>query len=126
MLAGDDPEEIRAWVERTLGDPHVTVEIARPPDVPNLSPPDTELYKALGKGLRRRRPDVVVVPEILVAFTDNWVFRNCGLHAYGWSPFVVDEGEVRRVHGNDERVSLENLRAGARAYTEMLLDFAGA
>jgi acetylornithine deacetylase/succinyl-diaminopimelate desuccinylase-like protein len=30
------------------------------------------------------------------------------------------------VHGNDERISLDNLRQGARAYTELLLAFAGA
>ncbi|OGL29642.1 MAG: hypothetical protein A3G44_09325 [Candidatus Rokubacteria bacterium RIFCSPLOWO2_12_FULL_73_47] len=126
MLAGDDPEEIRGWVERTIGDGQVRVEITQPPCLPNLSPPDTALYKALDAALRRRRPDAVVVPEILVAFTDNWVFRRSGLHAYGFSPFVVDEGELRRIHGNDERVSLDNVRAGARAYTEMLLDFAGA
>jgi acetylornithine deacetylase/succinyl-diaminopimelate desuccinylase-like protein len=69
---------------------------------------------------------VVVAPEILVAFTDNWVFRRCGLHGYGWSPFVLDEGEWSRIHGNDERISLENVREGARCYTEMLLDVAGA
>lgn len=31
-----------------------------------------------------------------------------------------------RVHGNDERLSLENLALGARGYTEMPLAVAGA
>jgi len=68
----------------------------------------------------------VVAPEILVGFTDNWVFRNCGLHGYGWSPFVLEESEWRRVHGNDERISLENLQAGVRCQVELLLDVAAA
>ena len=34
--------------------------------------------------------------------------------------------EWRRIHGNDERISLENIRAGVRAYTEMLLAVAAA
>jgi acetylornithine deacetylase/succinyl-diaminopimelate desuccinylase-like protein len=84
------------------------------------------MYKALADVLRRRAPDAVVVPEILVAFTDNWVFRNCGLHGYGWSPFLLDEVELVRIHGNDERISLENLRAGARSYVELLLAMAAA
>jgi len=126
MLAGEDPQEIRDWVRRAVADDHVEVEITDPPKQPNLSPPDTELYKHLAEGLRRRAPGVVVVPEILVGFTDNWVFRNCGLHGYGWSPFVLDEDEIRRVHGNDERVSLDNIRAGVRSYTEMLLGVAQA
>jgi acetylornithine deacetylase/succinyl-diaminopimelate desuccinylase-like protein len=126
MLAGDDPTEIREWVTRVVDDEHVQVQFAREPKVPNLSPPDTEMYKALAGTLARRAPGVVVAPEILVAFTDSWVFRRMGLQAYGWSPFILDEGEWRRVHGNDERISVENLREGARAYTELLLAVASA
>jgi acetylornithine deacetylase/succinyl-diaminopimelate desuccinylase-like protein len=126
MLAGDDPQEIAAWVRGVIADEHVQVSIAREPKIPNLSPPDTELYKAMADALRRRAPGVVVAPMILVAFTDNWVFRRCGLHGYGFSPFVMEEAELQRIHGNDERISLENLREGVRVYTEMLRDVAGA
>jgi len=126
MLTGDDPEEIAAWVRGVIADEHVQVTIAREPKIPNLSPPDTELYKAMSDALQRRAPGVVVAPMILVAFTDNWVFRRCGLHGYGFSPFILDDAEVQRIHGNDERISLENLREGARIYTEMLLKVAGA
>ena len=126
ILADEDPEEIMAWVRQIIADPHVEVSATSAPKVPNLSPPDTDLYKSLANALRRRAPGVVVAPEIMVGFTDNWVFRRCGLHAYGFGPFVLDEGEVRRIHGNDERISVENLTAGVRCYTEMLLDMAAA
>jgi acetylornithine deacetylase/succinyl-diaminopimelate desuccinylase-like protein len=124
MLAGDDPEEILAWVRRVVADDGIEVTTVREPKLPNMSPPDTELYKALGDAMQRRAPGVVVAPAIMVGFTDNWVFRGLGLHGYGWSPFVLDEDGFMRIHGNDERISLENLRAGARAYTELLLNFA--
>ncbi len=126
MLAGDDPDEIVAWVRRVIDDDQVEVRVTGEAKVPNLSPPDTELYKSLADALRRRAPGAVIAPEILVGFTDNWVFRGCGLHGYGWSPFIMDEGEWGRVHGNDERLSLENIREGARTYVEMLLGVAGA
>jgi acetylornithine deacetylase/succinyl-diaminopimelate desuccinylase-like protein len=126
MLAGDDPEEIRQWVTQAVDDEHVEVAFVREPKIPNLSPPDTELYKALAAALARRAPGVVVAPQILVAFTDNWVFRRMGLQGYGFSPFILDEDEWRRLHGNDERISLENIEQGARTYTELLLAVAGA
>jgi acetylornithine deacetylase/succinyl-diaminopimelate desuccinylase-like protein len=126
MLAGDDPDEIRQWVTRAVDDEHVEIAFGREPKIPNLSPPDTELYKALADALVRRLPGVVVAPEILVAFTDNWVFRRLGLQGYGWSPFILSEEEWRRIHGNDERISLDNVEQGARAYTELLLAVAGA
>jgi acetylornithine deacetylase/succinyl-diaminopimelate desuccinylase-like protein len=49
-----------------------------------------------------------------------------GLQAYGFSPFILDAGEWRRVHGNDERVSVDNIVQGARIYTEMLETVAAA
>lgn len=126
MLAGEDPDEILAWVRGVVADDQVTVEFIRPPKIANLSPPDTEMYKAIADTLRARMPGAVVAPDILTGFTDNWVFRRCGLQGYGWSPFVLDGAEWSRVHGNDERVSLDNVRRGARAYTEMLLAVAAA
>jgi acetylornithine deacetylase/succinyl-diaminopimelate desuccinylase-like protein len=126
LLAGDDPDEVVAWVTRALADDRIEVQVLAPPKRPNVSPPDTELYKVLADTVRRRAPGAVVVPRVLSGFTDNWTFRGMGLQAYGFSPLVLDEDEVRRVHGNDERVSLDNLRAGVRAYTEMLLQMAAA
>jgi acetylornithine deacetylase/succinyl-diaminopimelate desuccinylase-like protein len=56
MLAGDDPNEIAEWVRQAVADPNVQVQIAREPKIPNLSPPDTELYKAMADTLQRRAP----------------------------------------------------------------------
>ena len=67
-----------------------------------------------------------MAPEILVGFTDNWVLRNRGRHGYGFSPFILGDDEWRRVHGNDERISLENPTEGVRCHTEMRLDVAAA
>ena len=126
VLAGDNPEEIMEWIRGVIADRKVEVSVTSPPKVPNLSPPDTELYKSLSDALKSRAPGVVVAPEIMVGFTDNWIFRGLGLHAYGFGPFVLDEGEWRRIHGNDERISVENMTEGARCYTELLLQMAAA
>jgi acetylornithine deacetylase/succinyl-diaminopimelate desuccinylase-like protein len=126
MLAGDDPQEILGWVRGVIADDRIEVTTVREPKLPNMSPPDTELYKALAGAIRRRAPGAVVAPGLMVGFTDNWVFRGLGLHGYGWSPFVLDDDGFRRIHGNDERISLDNVRLGARAYTELLLAVAAA
>jgi acetylornithine deacetylase/succinyl-diaminopimelate desuccinylase-like protein len=125
LLTGDDPAEVLEWVRRTIDDDQVTVETLRPPKLPNLSSTDTAVYRALAGTLQSRMPNVEVTPAILTGASDSWVFRRYGLQSYGFSPFVLDEGELFRIHGIDERVSIENIRAGVRAYTELLLALYG-
>jgi len=125
LLAGDDPEEIVDWVRRTIDDDQVDVEVLRPPRAPSRSPTDTPIYRALAECLRGRMPNVSVTPAILTGSSDSWVFRRAGLHSYGFSPFVLDEGELFRIHGVDERISVENVRAGVRAYAELLVSVLG-
>ena len=91
-----------------------------------MSPPDTELYKALADSLRRRAPGAVVAPD-----DPGRLHRQLGVPELRAArlrlePVRVDDEELRRIHGNDERLSLENIRAGVRAYTEMLLAVAAA
>lgn len=126
LLSGDEPDEVLCWVREVVADEAVTVEATQPAKIPNLSPPDTELYKAMADVIHRRAPGTVVVPDVLVGFTDNWVFRRHGVQAYGFAPFVLEEGELARIHGNDERISLENLRAGVRSYCELVHAVAAA
>jgi len=125
LLAGDDPQEIVEWIRRTIDDDQVDVEVTQLPKAPNLSPTDTDVYRALANSLRARMPNVSVTPAILTGSSDSWVFRRSGLHSYGFSPFVLDEGELFRIHGVDERISLENVRAGVRAYAELLAALLG-
>ena len=122
VLAGEDPEEIMQWVRRVIADPQVEVSVTSPPKVPNLSPPDTELYKGLSDALKRRAPGAVVAPEIMVGFTDNWVSRLSSTPGFGPSC------STRRVAADPERTdaSRSKPREGARCYTELLLQMAAA
>ena len=124
MLADDDPAEIGLGRARGGGRPG-GVETLRPPKQPNMSPPDTELYKHLADTLGRRAPGALVAPEIMAASPTT----GCsGVRANGLRlrALRLDEEERGRIHGNDERISVENPRGRARCYTEMLLAAAEA
>ena len=40
--------------------------------------------------------------------------------AYDFCPFRLTEKEMLRIHGNNERISLENLKFGIRLMTEVI------
>lgn len=53
-------------------------------------------------------------------FTDSHFFRARGIPSYGYSPFLVPPADESSVHGNEERVSIENVRRGTRMMVEIL------
>ena len=73
---------------------------------------DTELYRALEAAALSVVEAAAVVPGVSTGFTDSRVFRRRGIPAYGFVPVLLSEGESGRAHGNDERLSIENLRLG--------------
>ncbi len=117
LLPGQDADAFLAALKRRVGDEHVRFEVLlRFP--PSSSPPETELYRAIeaaaaSEGAR-------VVPSVLTGFTDSHWFRERGMVAYGFVPIVLTEAEEQRVHGADERLSVQNLREGTRRLVAIL------
>jgi acetylornithine deacetylase/succinyl-diaminopimelate desuccinylase-like protein len=43
-----------------------------------------------------------------------------GIHCYGFEPFLLDRAESATVHGDNERISVKNVRYGLRFYYEVV------
>ena len=69
-------------------------------------------------------PDAVLAPTMLTGWTESATLRTLGIQAYGFEPYVLDASEQERQHGNDERISVENVRRGATILGEIVLDVA--
>ncbi len=88
------------------------------------SPLNTEFFQAIQKFASENDPDCPVVPFLLPGATDSRFLRERGIATYDFCPFRLPEEEILKVHGNDERVTLENLRFGMRMLVEVLKEVA--
>ncbi len=111
LLPGDNPQGFLAELARVIDDPTVEVETVFSSST-RASSVDTELYRALEAAALSVVEAAAVVPGVSTGFTDSRVFRRRGIPAYGFVPVLLSEGESGRAHGNDERLSIENLRLG--------------
>jgi acetylornithine deacetylase/succinyl-diaminopimelate desuccinylase family protein len=79
---------------------------------PTVSPVDTPLYRAIESSLLKLVPGARLEPTTMTGGTDSRYFRKMGIPAYGFQPLMV-EGKYydwsRMVHGDNERISIENL-----------------
>ena len=65
-----------------------------------------------------------MVPLLLPGATDSRFLRDKGIITYDFCPFRLTEKEMLRVHGNNERVALENLKFGMKMLVEILKEIA--
>src|SRR3989441_8012186 len=112
LLPGQEPQAFLADLVRVVGDSGVEITPQGPSWPATESATETELFRAIVAAARERTPDALVTTPPLTGFTDSHYFRRLGIVSYGLSPFPLNQAESRGVHGNDERVSLDDLAFG--------------
>ena len=121
LLPDEDTLAFRRELLRVIGDTGVTLTMIGDMAPRFSAPLDTEMSRAIQRTAVRLLPGVPFATTTSTGATDRPYYAGAGLICYGVDPYLVDIEEVRRgVHGNDERVSLENLGFGLRLYAGVL------
>jgi acetylornithine deacetylase/succinyl-diaminopimelate desuccinylase-like protein len=123
LIPGTSKEEFLKEIKRRLGD---RIEIKGLAESQSLlpSPLDTDLSKAIEKFAAKNDPNCRVVPLLLPGATDSRFLRDKGIIAYDFCPSRLTEKDLLRVHGNNEKVALENLKFGTRMLVEIIKEIA--
>jgi acetylornithine deacetylase/succinyl-diaminopimelate desuccinylase-like protein len=121
LLPGETPTGFITKLRRVLNDPSLEIEILEG-SIPTGSSANTDLMNAIRKVAARRDPGVPVIPTMLTSSTDSAKFRPLCITAYGFEPFKLDDGELNRSHGDDERVSVENVGFALQFLYDVLME----
>jgi acetylornithine deacetylase/succinyl-diaminopimelate desuccinylase-like protein len=127
LIPGTDPNVIVRDLVRLIDDPAIDVKLANPNAggaAVQPSSENTDLYRALEKAARQQFA-AEVTPYLFQAGTDAGTWRSRGIPVYGIYPYPIDAEDLTRMHGNDERVSVEALRQGTEMIYRTLVDVAG-
>ena len=124
LLPDQDPQAFLAEMGSVLGD-EVEVEVIMG-FTPAVSTTDTELYRTMESVTLEAFPGADFVPQVQGGFTDSHFFRDLGIISYGFELTAVPQADWGGVHGNDERISEENIRRGVALTLELVRRFATA
>ncbi len=129
-IPGTDLDKLTAEFTRVINDPRVEVKLSNPAAAAGVamsqpSSTDTELYRALERQARATFPGTEVTPYLFQAGTDAFAWRSRGIPVYGIYPYPITAEELTRMHGNDERVSIDALQQGTEMIYKTLVAVAG-
>ena len=123
LIPGSSKEDFLKEIKKRVGE-EVEIEVVSESESVSPSPLDTDLFRAIQKYASQNDPNCPLVPYLLAGATDSRFLRKEGIITYDFCPFRFTEEELLRVHGNNERIAIENLRFGMKMMVDILREIA--
>lgn len=127
LLPGDTVDEALDHLRRVIDDPEVSVAVVGgfSSEASAVSRWDGPVWDQLADTIRAAFPDAAVAPFLMVGATDARRFAPHCDAVFRFSPFRLDPEDLQRLHGVDERVSVDALPRAAGFYVRWLEAAAG-
>jgi carboxypeptidase PM20D1 len=116
----DTADAVVAHVGRVVDDPEIGIEITRatpPSPVADVDSPD---YALLVEALHELDPGLVVAPGLVLGGTDTKHYVRLAEQSFRFTPMRLGPGDLPRIHGTNERISVANLEEAIRFYGLLL------
>ncbi len=122
---GDSIESVIAHVKRSVADSRVAIKLldssgAR--EASTVSSTTSEGFHTLERTIRQILPGTLVAPSLVLAGTDSRKYEKLADDVYRFLPYVIGPDDTSRLHGTDERISVESYRNCVRFYMQLLLN----
>jgi carboxypeptidase PM20D1 len=122
IFPGDTVGDVFNHIHKTIRDNRVTndPEKAYYWEPSPVSPTDTLVYQTLEMTIKQVFGNIPVAPFLMMGATDARHFSGVSDNIFRLSPIVLDQEDMSRIHGIDERISIENLANMIRFFVQII------
>jgi acetylornithine deacetylase/succinyl-diaminopimelate desuccinylase-like protein len=125
LLPGDPINTVLNDLNKLVNDPAVRLEVQ--PNAGLAAPPsslDSDFYNLIARVASREFAGAPALPFQSTWLTDSAQLRLHNVQAYGLVPFPLTDEDLRRMHGDDERIPLAAFDKGVDVMTKIVTEFA--
>jgi carboxypeptidase PM20D1 len=101
--------EVIDYIKRTINNEEITVTPLYLLEPSPISQTEAVGYKAIESVINEIAADAIVTPYLMVAGTDSAKYVELTENTYRFAPYRVSAEDLGRIHGNNERISIENI-----------------
>ncbi|NUL82352.1 MAG: M20 family peptidase [Armatimonadetes bacterium] len=121
ILPGDTVKEVEAYLKGTIDDPRVRIaKLDGATEPSKISSPSTPQFRLLERTARETIAGALVAPGLVVAQTDSRHYSELTDQIYRFMPVRMNRADLMRVHGIDERISIESYAEAIRFYYQLI------
>jgi carboxypeptidase PM20D1 len=122
LLPDDTIASVCDRVRKAINDPRVKFEACGDVTVEAsvVSPNNSPVYHQLEATIRQVYGNIPTAPYLVLGFTDARYYTEICEQVYRFTPFVVDPEDMERVHGINERISVETMGKMVQFYAQLI------
>ena len=125
LLPGDTIDVLLGALTKLVNDPQVRFEVQ--PNAGLAAPTsslESDFYGAINKVASQDFGGVPVLPYQSPWATDSSQLRLHNVQAYGLWPFPLTDADLKRMHGDDERIPVASFNKGIEVLLHIVAEFA--
>lgn len=120
IAVGSSVDETVAFLRRAIADPRVELDVPHGHDPSPESPASGAGWCDIEAAIVRLRPDVLVVPYVMLGGTDGRHAHRITDRVYRFTPFEMTRADRQTLHARDERIRIDTWLAGCRWYADLI------
>lgn len=119
----DSIESVIKHVKKVINDSDIKVEKLFGYIEPSIvSSVENNSYRQLARSIRQIFPEVAVAPSLMVGATDARHYSAISENIYRFFPLRAEQSDLDRVHGTNERLSIENYGEMIQFYSRLIIN----
>ena len=123
LISGDTVEAVITRIQQVIGDARVKITpLPNPVEPSPISSIDADGFKILERTIRQVAPKALVAPFLVIAATDTRHYAKLSKDIYRFVPVALRAEDVKRFHGVNERISIEDYERCIRFYAQLMLN----
>jgi acetylornithine deacetylase/succinyl-diaminopimelate desuccinylase-like protein len=125
LLPGNTLDKVVNDLNKLINDPAVKLEVK--PNAGLAAPPsslESDFYNIICKVASQEFGGAPALPFQSTWLTDSAQLRLHNVQAYGLVPFPLTQDDLKRMHGDDERIPLAAFDKGVEVLAKIVADFA--
>jgi carboxypeptidase PM20D1 len=127
LLPGDTSDAVMAHAAQVIANPSIRLEKAPgASEASKVAATEAPGFRLIGTTLRQLHPDVIVAPGLMIGATDSRWFDGIADNVYKFSPVRAKPEDLKRFHGTNERISIDNYVELIQFYERLIRNSAAA
>ena len=123
IMCGESVESAHGYIDGIIKDGDIKTEVIYGMDPSDVSDCRDEEWKKLVGAIEQTWQGSIVSPYLMLACSDSRHYRGLCQNVYRFSAMALTTEERAGIHGNDERIKLENIVKAVAFYVRLIKSF---